>query len=66
MDHVEVVMAMEDEFGELQKKRVFLYVNITYILLSVPGFEIPDGDAEKLLRPADIVRYVSDKEEIYE
>ncbi|RXG72884.1 Acyl carrier protein, mitochondrial [Armadillidium vulgare] len=44
LDHVEVIMAMEDEFG----------------------FEIPDMDAEKLLRPADIVRYVGDKEDIYE
>ncbi|XP_044272357.1 acyl carrier protein, mitochondrial isoform X2 [Tribolium madens] len=44
LDHVEVIMAMEDEFG----------------------FEIPDGDAEKLLKPADIVRYVADKEDIYE
>jgi len=44
LDHVEVIMAMEDEFG----------------------FEIPDGDAEKLLRPNDIIRYVADKEDIYE
>jgi len=44
LDHVEVIMAIEDEFG----------------------FEIPDGDAEKLLRPEDIVRYVGDKEEVYE
>ncbi|XP_053642357.1 acyl carrier protein, mitochondrial isoform X2 [Cherax quadricarinatus] len=44
LDHVEVIMAMEDEFG----------------------FEIPDGDAEKLLRPADIIRYVADKEDIYD
>ncbi|KRT78432.1 hypothetical protein AMK59_6586 [Oryctes borbonicus] len=43
LDHVEVIMAMEDEFG----------------------FEIPDSDAEKLLRPADIVRYVADKEDVY-
>lgn len=33
---------------------------------SLVGFEIPDGDAEKLLRPADIIRYVADKEDIYE
>uniref|UniRef100_A0A1A9ZDN5 Acyl carrier protein n=1 Tax=Glossina pallidipes TaxID=7398 RepID=A0A1A9ZDN5_GLOPL len=33
LDHVEVIMAMEDEFG----------------------FEIPDSDAEKLMRPADII-----------
>lgn len=30
------------------------------------GFEIPDHDAEKLNRPADIVRYVADKEDVYE
>lgn len=30
------------------------------------GFEIPDQDAEKLFRPADIVQYVADKEDIYE
>ncbi|XP_049863857.1 uncharacterized protein LOC126362662 isoform X3 [Schistocerca gregaria] len=44
LDHVEVIMAMEDEFG----------------------FEIPDSDAEKLVRPADIVRYIADKEDVYE
>ncbi|XP_076063776.1 NADH dehydrogenase (ubiquinone) acyl carrier protein isoform X2 [Oratosquilla oratoria] len=44
LDHVEVIMAMEDEFG----------------------FEIPDGDAEKLLRPADIIQYIADKEDVYE
>jgi len=44
LDCVEVIMAIEDEFG----------------------FEIPDQDAEKLLRPADIVRYVADKEDVYE
>lgn len=43
LDHVEVIMAMEDEFQ----------------------FEIPDRDAEKLLRPIDIVRYVTDKDEAY-
>ena len=30
------------------------------------GFEIPDMDAEKLMRPADIVRYVADREDVYE
>lgn len=44
LDHVEVIMAMEDEFG----------------------FEIPDGDAERLVRPKDIVQYIADKEDIYE
>jgi len=44
LDHVEVIMAMEDEFG----------------------FEIPDGDAEKLLKPADIVQYIADKQDVFE
>ncbi|XP_046621869.1 acyl carrier protein, mitochondrial isoform X3 [Neodiprion virginianus] len=44
LDHVEVIMAMEDEFG----------------------FEIPDRDAERLTKPAEIVRYIADKEDVYE
>jgi NADH dehydrogenase (ubiquinone) 1 alpha/beta subcomplex 1 len=43
LDHVEVIMAMEDEFA----------------------FEIPDSDAERLMRPADIVQYIADKEDLY-
>ncbi|KAM7296085.1 acyl carrier protein, mitochondrial [Ixodes scapularis] len=43
LDCVEVIMAIEDEFG----------------------FEIPDTDAEKLVKPADIIQYVADKEDIY-
>lgn len=43
LDHVEVIMAIEDEFH----------------------FEIPDKDAEKLLTPADIIKYVADKEEAW-
>lgn len=30
------------------------------------GFEIPDSDAERLFRPNDIIRYIADKEDIYE
>jgi NADH dehydrogenase (ubiquinone) 1 alpha/beta subcomplex 1 len=41
---VEVIMAMEDEFG----------------------FEIPDGDAENLVTPAKLVRYIADKQDVYE
>jgi NADH dehydrogenase (ubiquinone) 1 alpha/beta subcomplex 1 len=44
LDHVEVIMAMEDEFN----------------------IEIPDTDAERLLTPDDIVRYIADKEDIYD
>ncbi|XP_064617988.1 acyl carrier protein, mitochondrial-like isoform X1 [Liolophura sinensis] len=44
LDHVEVIMAMEDEFG----------------------FEIPDVDSDKLMRPRDIVQYICDKEDVYD
>ncbi|XP_034942112.1 acyl carrier protein, mitochondrial isoform X1 [Chelonus insularis] len=44
LDHVEVIMAVEDDFG----------------------FEIPDVDAEKLMTPAALVRYIADREDIYE
>ena len=43
LDHVELIMAMEDEFH----------------------FEIPDRDAEKLLTPNDVVKYVVNREEAY-
>jgi NADH dehydrogenase (ubiquinone) 1 alpha/beta subcomplex 1 len=43
LDHVEVIMAIEDEFA----------------------FEIPDIDAERLMTPADIIKYVCDKEECW-
>ena len=37
-----------------------------YFSALLSGFEIPDSDAEKLLRPADVIQYVADKEDIYE
>jgi len=30
------------------------------------AFEIPDGDAERLMRPRDICQYIADKEDIYQ
>lgn len=30
------------------------------------GFEIPDGDAEKLMTPEEIVQYIADKKDVYE
>eukprot|EP00745_Piridium_sociabile_P012912 TRINITY_DN19512_c0_g1_i1.p1 TRINITY_DN19512_c0_g1~~TRINITY_DN19512_c0_g1_i1.p1 ORF type:complete len:168 (+),score=30.07 TRINITY_DN19512_c0_g1_i1:49-504(+) len=44
LDQVEIVMAMEDEFG----------------------FEIPDADSERLMRPRDFVQYVADKEDVFD
>ncbi|PIO66063.1 acyl carrier protein [Teladorsagia circumcincta] len=44
LDHVEMIMAMEEEFG----------------------FEIPDGDADRLKTPRDIFQYIADREDVYE
>nr|KAG5713916.1 hypothetical protein BaRGS_024543 [Batillaria attramentaria] len=44
LDQVEIIMAMEDEFG----------------------FEIPDADSERLMRPRDIVQYIADKEDVFD
>lgn len=44
LDHVEIIMAVEDEFG----------------------FEIPDMDSERLYTVKDLIRYIGDKEDIYD
>uniref|UniRef100_A0A1I8AKJ1 Acyl carrier protein n=1 Tax=Steinernema glaseri TaxID=37863 RepID=A0A1I8AKJ1_9BILA len=44
LDHVEIIMALEDEFG----------------------FEIPDGDADRMKTPRDVFKYICDKEDVYE
>ncbi|KAL6738171.1 hypothetical protein Aduo_011748 [Ancylostoma duodenale] len=44
LDHVEMIMAMEEEFG----------------------FEIPDGDADRLKTPRDIYQYVADREDVFD
>ena len=44
LDHVEVIMAIEDEFS----------------------FEIPDSDAQRLMRPIDIAQYLNDKYDIFD
>ncbi len=35
-------------------------------MLVFVGFEIPDADAERLLKPADIVQYIADKEDVFD
>uniref|UniRef100_A0A8C6ZUF5 Acyl carrier protein n=1 Tax=Nothoprocta perdicaria TaxID=30464 RepID=A0A8C6ZUF5_NOTPE len=35
-------------------------------LCFLTGFEIPDGDAEKLMCPQEIVDYIADKKDVYE
>lgn len=44
LDHVEIIMAIEDEFG----------------------FEIPEMDQERLYTVKDFIRYIADKEDIYD
>lgn len=72
LDHVEVIMAMEDEFGNYNNPAPNLFewhssdLFPTGFFIRLAGFEIPDSDAERLFRPCDIVRYIADKEDIYE
>lgn len=42
------------------------HVEIIMMLEDEFNFEIPDKDAEHLLRPRDILQYITDKEEAYE
>lgn len=75
LDHVEVIMAMEDEFGKYKNSPQTNFrsnlsdvwvIFSTGLSIRFAGFEIPDSDAERLFRPCDIVRYIADKEDIYE
>lgn len=68
LDHVEVIMAMEDEFGKKTTENPFNMTSLNNISIWLirTGFEIPDVDAERLFKPTDIVRYIADKEDIYE
>ena len=62
-------MAIEDEFGEFSSFELLPYGSDNernHSICISAGFEIPDGHAEKLLRPADIVQYVGDKKDVYE
>lgn len=69
LDQVEIIMAMEDEFGErlslaLQACRTLATLSNSDIFPA--GFEIPDGEAEKLMTPEEIVQYIADKKDVYE
>lgn len=61
LDHVEVMMAMEEEFGALR-----FYASFSLIPTPISGFDIPDGDAEELMTPRKIYQYICDKEDVYE
>lgn len=54
--------------NSVRKTYKFLLEPLIYVcfLFVFSGFEIPDGDAEKLFKPSDIVKYIADKEDIYE
>ena len=53
LDHVEVIMAIEDEFGfEVKRFRIY-FLNDLFV-------QIPDEHAEKLVTPGSIAKYVVD------
>ncbi|XP_065541909.1 acyl carrier protein, mitochondrial [Lathamus discolor] len=81
LDQVEIIMAMEDEFAVACMSRWLLghlaagsdqgvsCLDLPGVTGSIPcgaGFEIPDGDAEKLMCPQEIVDYIADKKDVYE
>ena len=43
-----------------------LYIKRLKFLIWIAGFEIPDSDAERLLKPADVVQYIADKFDVFE
>ena len=56
----------------LNKLAVKLSLVLTFLLCDIfifflySGFEIPDADSERLMRPRDIVQYIADKEDVFE
>ena len=45
---------------------MFGSVQMKYCVMHISGFEIPDVDSERLMRPCDIVQYIADKEDVFE
>lgn len=76
LDHVEVIMAVEDEFCKyyiytampyfVKYIITFLYTINLYSMFLFVAFEIPDADGERLLHPKDIVQYIVDKFDVVE
>jgi NADH dehydrogenase (ubiquinone) 1 alpha/beta subcomplex 1 len=61
LDVVDVIIAMEDEFGKfILLKTKFNLKNLTYL-----DFEIPDSDGELLFTPKHIVQYICDKFDVF-
>ena len=53
LDHVEVIMAIEDEFGFEVSESEYIFKNDLFL-------QIPDEHAEKLVTPGSIAKYVVD------
>ena len=51
--------------GEKSSLFIFPIFQVILAMEDEFGFEIPDDHGEKLLTPAQIVRYVADHEDIY-
>ena len=72
LDQVDIVIAMEDEFGKLIKKKSFKNSRCRSIKhfflfrLILQGFEIPDEDGEFLISPKHVVQYVCDKFDVFD
>ncbi len=56
LDHVEIVVALENEFG------IFInFINTSFFIILFSGFEIPDADYDKLYTIQSVVDYLVQK-----
>jgi hypothetical protein len=56
LDHVEIVVALENEFG------IFInFINKSFFIILFSGFEIPDADYDKLYTIQSVVDYLVQK-----
>lgn len=44
---------------------VCIQLSLIFVIL-ITGFEIPDMDAERLFKISELVRYIADREDVYE
>ena len=53
LDHVEIIVALENEFGKISFLLIILFYSTLFL-----GFEIPDADYDKLYTIQSVVDYL--------
>jgi acyl carrier protein len=57
LDHVEIIVALENEFGKSHSHSFYS----SFLVLLFSGFEIPDADYDKLYTVQAVVDYLAKK-----